>query len=97
MIMNVILLSRKISVIILVLCGLLVLISGMILEVAPHGPGSRDAIALGLTKSQWIDIHRYTGFIAAGTAVVHVYTNYRSLLYHLGLLRPRRGTAVHRG
>ena len=95
--MNPILLARKISVVILLVCGVLVLISGILLEVAPHGPGSKSAVALGLTKGQWTDIHRYAGFTAAGAAIVHVYANHRSLLYHLGLLRPRRSAGSRKG
>ena len=85
--------SRKISVIILASLGLIVLISGFLLETMPHGPGSGEAIAIGLTKDTWTDIHVYASFALAGAAVVHVYTNYRGLLYHFGLLRPRRKTA----
>lgn len=79
--------ARRATVIIFVTLGLLVLVSGMLLETAPSGPGSGEATALGLTKETWVDIHVYAGFIAAGAAVVHAYTNYRGILYHLGLLR----------
>ncbi len=89
---NVLLLARKISVILLVTLGLLTLISGMLLETMPRGPGSGYATALGIHKDTWTDIHVYAGFAAAGAAVVHVYSNYRALLYHLGIIRPRRRT-----
>ncbi len=95
--MNPILMARRISVIILLVCGILVLLSGILLEVAPRGPGSKWAVALGLTRAEWTDIHRYAGFAAAGAAVVHIYSNYRGLLYHLGLLRIRqRRIAIRR-
>ncbi|MEB3758220.1 MAG: DUF4405 domain-containing protein [Desulfurococcales archaeon] len=87
---NAVLEARRATVIIFVTLGLLVLISGIMLETAPSGPGSKDAIALGLTKETWSDIHVYASFIAAGAAVVHAYTNYRGILFHLGLLRPKR-------
>lgn len=89
---NIVLEARRVTVIIFVTLGLLVLISGMLLETAPSGPGSGEATALGLTKETWIDIHVYSGFIAAGAAIVHAYTNYRGILFHLGLRRLRRST-----
>ena len=86
---NVLLMARKISVILLVTLGALTLVSGILLETMPKGPGSGYATALGLRKETWTDIHVYAGFAAAGAAVVHVYSNYRALFYHLGLVRPR--------
>ena len=91
---NIILLARRITVILLVSLGFLTLISGFLLETMPRGPGSGYATALGLTKDLWTDIHVYAGFAAAGAAIVHVYTNYRGLLYHLGLIRPRHRSTV---
>ncbi len=85
--MGAIMLSRKISVIILVSLGAIVLLSGMLLGTAPSGPGSGESIALGLTKDQWVDIHVYSSFALAGGAIIHAYTNYRGILYHTGLLK----------
>ncbi|NOZ88488.1 MAG: DUF4405 domain-containing protein [Crenarchaeota archaeon] len=90
---NVIVTARRISVILLASMGLLTLVSGMLLETMPRGPGSGYATALGLHKNTWTGIHVYAGFAAAGAAIVHVYTNYRGLLFHLGLIKPRRRTA----
>ncbi|MCE4620434.1 MAG: DUF4405 domain-containing protein [Desulfurococcales archaeon] len=86
---NPVLEARRITVIIFVTVGLVVLITGMLLEMAPSGPGSGEATALGITKETWTDIHVYAGFITAGAAIVHAYTNYRGILFHLGLRRPR--------
>ncbi len=47
---NVILEARRATVIVFVALGLIILISGMMLETAPSGPGSGDAIALGIPK-----------------------------------------------
>ena len=94
---NIVLEARRATVIIFVTLGLLVLVSGMLLETAPHGPGSGEAVALGLTKETWTEIHVYAGFIAAGAAIVHAYTNYRGILYHLGLRRLRRRRSAARG
>ncbi|MCE4610120.1 MAG: DUF4405 domain-containing protein [Desulfurococcales archaeon] len=87
---NVILEARRATVIVFVALGLIILISGMMLETAPSGPGSGDATALGISKETWEDIHIYASFIAAGAAIIHAYTNYRGILYHLGLLRLKR-------
>ena len=87
---NVLLMARRVSVILLATLGTLTLVSGILLQTMPIGPGSGYATALGLRKSTWTDIHVYAGFAAAGAAIVHVYSNYRALLYHLGIVRPRR-------
>ncbi len=87
---NIILEARRATIVIFVALGILVLISGILLETAPSGPRSGEAVALGLTKETWIDIHVYAGFITAGAAIVHAYTNYRGILYHLGLLKLKR-------
>jgi len=87
---NPILAARRATVIILVSLGFFTLVSGMLLETAPEGPGSGEAIALGITKDTWTTIHVYASFIAAGAAIVHAYTNYRGILYHLGLTRLTR-------
>ncbi len=86
---KVLLMARKISVILLTTLGLAVLLTGMLLATMPSGPGSGEAVAFGLTKEEWKLIHTYTGFALAGAAVVHAYTNYRGILYHLGLLKLR--------
>ncbi len=87
---NIILKARRSTVIVLVTLGLIVLISGIMLETAPSGPESGNAVAFGVSKEIWTDIHVYAGFIVAGATIVHVYTNYRGVLYHLGILKSRR-------
>ena len=82
---NIILEARRATVILLVILGLLVLISGMMLQTAPEGPVSGDSMALGIEKDTWVDIHVYASFVVAGAAIVHAYTNYRGILYHLEL------------
>ena len=88
---NVYMATRTLSVVIISIFGLLTLITGIILATAPHGPGSGEAVALGLTKADWNKLHEIFGFIAAGGVVLHVYSNYRALLFHfrraLGLQR----------
>ena len=59
---NVILLARKVSVILLVTLRIILLTTGFMLETMPEGPGSGKAVAFGLSKETWIDIHRYAGF-----------------------------------
>ncbi len=79
---NVYMATRTISVIIITVFGLLTLITGILLATAPHGPGSGEAVALGLTKAEWNELHEIFGFIAAGGVVLHVYSNYRALIFH---------------
>ncbi|AEM38895.1 hypothetical protein Pyrfu_1027 [Pyrolobus fumarii 1A] len=79
---NVYMTLRTVSVVLLAVFGLLTLISGMILATAPHGPGSGDATALGISKSDWNAIREIVAFIAAGAAVLHVYANQRALAFH---------------
>jgi cytochrome b subunit of formate dehydrogenase len=81
---------RGVAVILLVVLGFLTLITGMILATAPKGAGSGGLEALGLAKNEWRVVHTYVAFSTAGTAIVHAYTNYRGILYHLGLWRRRR-------
>ena len=87
---NLVIEARRATVVVFVALGLLVLVSGMMLETAPSGPGSGEAVALGLSKETWEAIHVYTGFAVAGAAMVHAYTNYRGILFHLGLLRLKK-------
>ena len=84
---KILLTARKISVIILATLGVIVLVSGMLLDTMPSGPGSSGAEAFGILKEAWEDIHIYASFALAGGAVVHAYTNYRGILYHLGILK----------
>ncbi len=72
---NVLLVARRISVILLVVLGFITLVSGIMLETMPKGPGSGYATAFGLHKNTWTKIHVYASFGAAGAAVVHVYSN----------------------
>lgn len=81
---------RGVTVTLLVVLGSLTLVTGMILATAPKGPGSGGLEALGFTKDEWRVIHTYAAFSTAGAAVVHAYTNYRGILYHVGLWRRRR-------
>ena len=46
---NVIMLTRRVTVILLASLGLVTLISGVLLQTMPRGPGSSYATALGLT------------------------------------------------
>ena len=79
---NVYMAIRTISVVIITIFGLLTLMTGILLATAPHGPGSGEAVALGLTKAEWNKLHEVFGFIAAGGVVLHVYSNYRALIFH---------------
>ncbi len=74
---------RKITAIILFVSAIFVIVSGILLYSAPSGRGSGEAIALGLTKDTWIDLHVWSGFIASGCLVVHLYMNRRPLIRYM--------------
>ena len=79
---SILLAVRSLTVFLLAILAPIVLVSGILLATAPHGPHSGEAVALGLSKELWESIHVYASFAAAGVIVVHVYVNYRGILYH---------------
>jgi len=77
-----ILVVRIIVAALLLTLGVLSVLTGIILYTAPRGSGETVA-AFGITKSDWSTLHTYFSFGAAGTAVVHLYINWRALIYYL--------------
>ncbi len=59
--------------------GVFLLISGIMLYIAPTGRGSSEAWLLIMTKADWEYWHTIVGFIMAGTALIHVDLNFRTL------------------
>ncbi len=59
--------------------GFFLLLSGIMLYIAPHGRGSSEAWLLIMTKADWEYWHTIIGFIMAGTALIHVDLNFRTL------------------
>ncbi|RLE64949.1 MAG: hypothetical protein DRJ38_04600 [Thermoprotei archaeon] len=80
--MKAILAIRIIVVILLLILGTLSALTGVILYTAPRGSGE-SAIAFGLPKRNWSTLHTYLSFGATGVAVVHLYINWRALIYYI--------------
>jgi len=59
--------------------GIFLLLSGIILYIAPSGRGSNEMMLLFMTKADWRYWHTVIGFIMAGTALIHVDLNFRTL------------------
>ncbi len=71
---------RQISAIIMLIAGILIIISGIVLFGIPEGPGSGEAAAIGISKNTWIALYQWTGFIASGILVIHLYLNRRPVI-----------------
>ncbi len=59
--------------------GVFLLMSGIALYIAPSGRGSSEALIWFMTKADWEYWHTVIGFIMAGSALVHVDLNSRTL------------------
>jgi len=81
--MKAILRLRQIIVILLLITGLITVISGIALFLAPSGPGSNERIILGLRKYKWTNLHTYISFVTTGLAIMHISINWRALKYYL--------------
>lgn len=76
---------RKITSLVLLLSGVIVLLSSVILYVKPHGWVAYwvDWQFWGLSLSQWKDIHMNLGFLFLLAGVVHLFYNWASILVYL--------------
>ncbi|GEM_PF-6810445 len=81
--MNFVMAVRKTTVWLLLILGSLSFISGVVMLLMPSGPGSGEAMLLGISKHTWEDIHIYVSFAAAGCIVVHLAANVNALKYYL--------------
>ncbi len=81
--MNTVTRIRQITVLILLITGAIVLITGIFLELFPEGPGSGRITLLGLSKHSISNLHTYAGFAMAGTLIVHLAANIHALSYYL--------------
>jgi Domain of unknown function (DUF4405) len=55
-------------------------LSGILLGLAPIGPRSGQIeLLLGLTKSDWGDVHFWTSIVALGVTAVHIIVDWRAL------------------
>ncbi|GEM_PF-1216874 len=59
--------------------GAFLLLSGIALYIAPSGRGSSEALIWFMTKADWEYWHTVIGFVMAGSALIHVDLNYRTL------------------
>jgi hypothetical protein len=58
----------------------LVVLSGVVLWIAPHGPGAgRRELLFGLARPQWGDVHAWLSLAALAVTVVHVAVDRRML------------------
>ena len=59
------------------------LITGLVLYLAPYGPGSRGWEWMGLTKHQYKEIHLYLGLFCVALAVFHGALNVKPLTKYI--------------
>ena len=68
-------------------CGILLLVSGIQLFLLPHGGGGARNAAwtfLGLSVSDWTDLHIVTAVFFVGAVVMHLVYNGRTLWRYVG-------------
>ena len=78
---------RRITVLLMLILGVVILVSGVTLYTFPRGPRSGTITVLGITKRLWIDIHVYTAFTLVGLTILHVYLNLPSIICYVRGLR----------
>jgi hypothetical protein len=69
-------------------------VSGLVLWLSPHGPGTRYLLtALDLTRSTWIDVHIVASFLAVGLTLIHLTVMRSGVRAYLRLIFLGRGSA----
>ena len=63
----------------MMLSTVIITITGIILYIAPQGPGSRYWEYLGLTKHDYKDVHLFLGILATCLVILHGVINMRSI------------------
>ena len=85
--------ARAVVAIMLITTWSLMALTGLLLWLAPSGPQSgRQLLLLGLTKSEWGDVHFWIGVATVAVTLIHVVIDWRALR---GVIRYL--TSVHRG
>ncbi|CAG9000857.1 MAG: hypothetical protein CENE_02864 [Candidatus Celerinatantimonas neptuna] len=75
---------RPYTTVIMMIAFLIVVVTGIILFFAPHGPGGmRQWIVLGLSKHQFKDIHVYLGTFGVLLVFFHLYLNWKAIKKYL--------------
>ena len=84
--------ARAVVAIMLIAGWSLSALTGFLLWFAPPGPrAGRQVLLLGLTKSEWNDIHFWVSVVAIVVTLIHVVLDWRALR---GVIRYM--TSVHR-
>jgi hypothetical protein len=85
--------ARAITAILLIITWVLIVLSGIVLYLAPSGFRSgRQELWLGLTKSAWDDIHFWIGVATVVVIVFHIIIDWKAMR---GVIRYL--TSTHRG
>ena len=72
--------ARAVVALLLITAWGLVTLSGLVLWLAPTGPRSgRQSLLLGLTKSEWSDVHFWIAVAAFVVTVVHIIIDWKAL------------------
>ncbi|MBW8192195.1 DUF4405 domain-containing protein [Neiella marina] len=74
---------RPYTTVVLASSFIVLIVTGLILFVAPHGPGSSQWAWAGLTKHEYKDIHLYLGFISIALVLFHVVLNKKPLAKYI--------------
>jgi len=68
--------------------------SGVVLWLAPHGPGTRElSTTLDLTRAAWIDVHIIASFLAIGLTLAHLAVMRSGVRAYLRLIFLGRGSS----
>jgi|Deesub1362A_J573_1020465.scaffolds.fasta_scaffold00634_2 cytochrome b subunit of formate dehydrogenase len=73
----------------MIVTGILTLITGFVLWLAPKGSHSREAVIYGLQKSTWLDIHPWIAISAILLVGIHLID--RRVCLRLYLRNPLNG------
>ncbi|MBN2187219.1 MAG: DUF4405 domain-containing protein [Dehalococcoidia bacterium] len=72
--------ARAVVALLLITAWGLVTLSGLVLWLAPAGPRSgRQSLLLGLTKSEWSEVHFWIAVAAFVVTVVHIIIDWKAL------------------
>lgn len=76
---------RPYTAVTMVLVLFLLMLTGLILYLAPQGPGSRNWLLLGIDKHLYKDIHLYFGVVVTILVLVHSFLNIKPLTNYVKL------------
>lgn len=73
------------------------LMTGLLLFVAPHGPGSSRWSFMGLSKHQYKDIHLYLAFASVALVTFHGILNKKALAKYIANRNGKYGSPIWLG